>query len=125
MSILAKDIKANNKTLNLFLINNKLFRGSWYIKDSLLSEKDISAILDNHSTEYNKLMEEIKSKTYIKQVIFVFNSETKKFIRKYDEIMIAEKELRLRHEKIKDSIIKNKPLNGYIFSYHRLINGFN
>jgi len=59
---------------------------------------------------------------YIKQAIFVFNSKTKEYIRTFDGIVQTEKELNIRHEKIKDSIEKNIELNGYIFSYHRLLN---
>lgn len=61
------------------------------------------------------------NKAHIKQAIFVFDLESKKFIQKFDGIMIAEKVLNIRHEKIKYSIINNVPLNGYIFSYHRLL----
>lgn len=35
--------------------------------------------------------------------------------------MITEKKLNIRHEKIKYSILNNKLLNDYIFSYHRLL----
>jgi NUMOD1 domain len=59
---------------------------------------------------------------YIKQAIFVFNSKTKEYIRTFDGIVQAEKELNIRHEKIKDSIEKNIELNGCILSYHRLLN---
>lgn len=58
----------------------------------------------------------------IKQAIFMFNSKTKEYIRSFDGIVQAEKELNIRHEKIKNSIEKSIDLNGYIFSYHRLLN---
>ena len=62
------------------------------------------------------------NKAYIKQAIFVFNSKTKEFLHKFDGIIVYEKELNIRDEKIKNSITNNKSLNNYIFSYHRLLN---
>jgi NUMOD1 domain len=52
----------------------------------------------------------------------MFNSKTKEYIRTFDGIVQAEKELNIRHEKIKDSIENNIELNDYIFNYHRLLN---
>jgi hypothetical protein len=59
---------------------------------------------------------------HIKKAIFVFDSKSKKFLKKFNGIVEAEKELKIRHEKIKYSILKNQSINGYLFSYHRLIN---
>jgi hypothetical protein len=117
----AKSIYANNSTLNSFINNKKLFKGNWYIKDYLISTSDIPLIFDNFSIEDKNIMEDIKNKAHIKQAIFGIELKSKKFTQKYDGVMIAEKELNIRHEKIKYSIINNKPLNGYIFSYHRLL----
>jgi len=64
----------------------------------------------------------MRKASYIKQAIFVFDSKSKKYIKSYDGIIEAEKELNIRHEIIKKSIITNKEINGYIFSYHRLLN---
>jgi CRISPR/Cas system endoribonuclease Cas6 (RAMP superfamily) len=64
----------------------------------------------------------MQKSVHIKQAIFVFNSKTKEYIRSFDGIVQAEKELNIRHEKIKISIENNIDLNGYIFSYHRLLN---
>ena len=36
--------------------------------------------------------------------------------------MEVEKKLKVRHERIKNSILNNKSLDKYIFSYHRLLN---
>ena len=118
---LAKSICANNSTLNLFINSKKLFRGNWYIKDYLISTNDIPLVFDNFSIEYKNIVEDMRNKAHIKQAIFVFELKSKKFIHKFDGIMIAEKELNIRHEKIKYSIINNKPFKGYIFSYHRLL----
>lgn len=118
---LAKSIYANNSTLNTYIKSNKLFRGNWYIKDYLVSTNDIPLVFNNFSIEYKNIIEDMRNKAHIKQAIFVFELKSKKFIQKFDGIIIAEKKLNIHHEKIKHSIINNKPLNGYIFSYHRLL----
>lgn len=56
----------------------------------------------------------------IKQAIFVFDAN-KQFIYKYSGIMEAEKELGIRHEKIKKYANLKLVCNGYIFSYHRIL----
>jgi len=119
---LTKAIHANNGTINEILNKNRLFRGKWYIKNNLLFEDDIPLIHNKYSKRYVDLIEEMQKCVYIKQAIFVFNSKTKEYIRTFDGIVQTEKELNIRHEKIKDSIEKNIELNGYIFSYHRLLN---
>jgi group I intron endonuclease len=118
LSLLAKEIQANYKTLNYYLNNNILFRGNWYIRDSLFNKDDVPSIIDEES--FKKLKVDIINKAYIKQAIFVFDSRSKKFIRKYDGIIEAEKDLKIRHETIKNSIVNNKPIGNYIFSYHRI-----
>jgi 2-keto-4-pentenoate hydratase/2-oxohepta-3-ene-1,7-dioic acid hydratase in catechol pathway len=87
----------------------------------LLFRKDIPLIFDNCSVEYNNLIEEMRNNVDIKQAIFVFNAYTKEYIEKYDGIILAEKALKIRHEVIKDSILNNKIIDKYIFSYHRLL----
>jgi group I intron endonuclease len=118
LSLLAKEIQANYKTLNYYLNNNILFRGNWYIRDCLFNKDDVPSIIDKES--YKKLMVDIRNKAYIKQAIFVFDSLSNKFIRKYDGIIEAEKDLKIRHETIKNSIVNNKCIGNYIFSYHRI-----
>lgn len=121
LTSLAKNIKANNSTLNSSIINSTLFRGNWYIKDYLLFKEDIPLILDNYSIKYNNLIKDMRNNAQIKQAIFVFNLNTKELIHKFDGILLAEKELNIRHEKIKNSILNNKSIDNYIFSYHRLL----
>ena len=49
---LAKVVHSNNNTLTNCLKHNKLFRGNWFIKDSLLNKKDVPSIFDMYSKEY-------------------------------------------------------------------------
>lgn len=67
----------------------------------------------------DSLIEEIKD-SKIRQAIFVFDSK-KNFLKKYPGIKEAEKELGIRHEKIKKYANLKLEYNGYIFSYHRLL----
>jgi hypothetical protein len=86
-----------------------------------LFKEDIPLILDNYSIEYNNLIRGMRNNAHIKQAVFVFNLNTKELIQKFDGILLAEKELNIRHEKIKNSILNNKSIDNYIFSYHRLL----
>ena len=114
-------IKANMVTLNKCLGSNTLSRGGWYIRSSLLYKDDKPLISDKSSSDFIKLINIIQDSAHIKQAIFVFDSNTKKFLRKFNGIIEAEKILCIRHEKIKYSIKNNQILDDYLFSYHRLL----
>lgn len=115
---LAKKIKANSSTINKAIENNTLFRGEWYIRKSLNIESEIPKFSSYQSSDY--LIEDMIKNSSIKQAIFVFDSN-KNFLAKYSGIIEAEKELGVRHEKIKNYAKLKLPYNGYIFSYHRLL----
>jgi hypothetical protein len=66
------------------------------------------------SIESKSLTLEIKNNSYI----FVY-SINKEFIRKFDGVMHAQKELNISHDIIKKYTLLNKPYKGYIFSYER------
>jgi group I intron endonuclease len=117
-----KTIKANMPILKRCLDSNRLFRGGWYIRSSLLNEYDKPMIYDKTTKDYINLINNIQSNARIKQAIYVFDSKTKKFLSQFNGIIEAEKVLVIRHEKIKNSIINNKSVEGYLFSYHRLLN---
>ena len=119
LTLLAKIIKANNNTLNLVLNKDRLFRGNWYIRNKLVFNDDLPLIKDKYSIEYLDLIKDMIKTAHIKQAIFVFNSITKEFVRKYDVIILAEKNLKIRHELIRDSIIEKRAIGNYIFSYDR------
>ena len=56
----------------------------------------------------------------IKKAIFVYNLN-KEFIKKFEGVIHAEKELNISHEIIKKYALLNSPYKEYIFSYHRLL----
>ena len=115
---LANKIKANSTSINKAIENNTLFRGEWYIRKSLLNiEPEIPKF---SYLSCDSLIEDMIKCSSIKQAIFVFDSN-KKFLAKYSGIMEAEKELSIRHEKIKKYANLKLAYSGYIFSYHRLL----
>ena len=57
--------------------------------------------------------------SHIKKAIFVYNSN-KEFIRKFEGVTHAQKELNINHDIIKKYALLNTPYKGYIFSYERL-----
>ena len=120
---LAKKINSNSSTIIKAIREITLFRGEWYISYSLLTEEKsdnnlTAKYLSYHSCE--DLINEMIVNSSIKKALFLFDSD-KKFIRKYSGIMEAEKDLGIRHEELKKDANLKKELNGYIFSYHRLV----
>jgi ribosomal protein L19 len=61
----------------------------------------------------------MKNSSHIRKAIFLFNSQ-KEFIRRYDGILIASKELGISHTIIQKNIELQTPYKGYFFSYERL-----
>jgi len=129
----AKTINANSLTIKNIINNGSLFRGLIYITKQPLSVLDIEKpkINLNDKDELYKFILEIKNNFKIKQPIFIFNAKNNEFLIKYDGIIIAEKELNIRHEIIKKHILSKSPYlsdknikgcNNFIFSYHRLLN---
>ena len=57
--------------------------------------------------------------SHIKKAIFVYNIK-KEFIKKFEGVTHAQKELNINHDTIKRFVLLNKPYKGYIFSYERL-----
>jgi group I intron endonuclease len=125
ISSFAKVIACNQPTIKSFIKSQTLFRGNWYFTIELLNLND-KPLIDKdqfNSKEYKELIIDMKNNIHIKKVIFLYIIDLEgkyKFIKKFDGIIIAEKELNIRHEIIKNYAIKLLPYNGYLFSYHRL-----
>ena len=73
------------------------------------------------SKEAKDLITEIIDNSHIKKAIFVYNSN-KEFIRKFEGVTHAQKELNINHGIIKKYALLNRPYKGYIFNYERLNN---
>ena len=117
---LAKVINANSTSINNFINNQYLFRGEWYFSSVPYNIADVPLILDYSSIKGDIIISQIKNSSHIRKAVFLFNVN-KEFIRRYDGVIIASKELNISHEIIKKYALLNKPYKGYIFSYHRLL----
>ena len=76
-------------------------------------------ILDWYSKKCEDLIFNINSKSHIKKAIFVYDVN-KKFIRKFEGVMEAQRALNISHSTIKKYAKLSAIYNEYIFSYERL-----
>lgn len=72
--------------------NKHLFRSSWYISKQPFNENE-KPLMEFSTPEYLELLEKIKAQKHIRKAIFVFKDG--EFLRKYDGIMEAEKDLNM------------------------------
>jgi group I intron endonuclease len=118
-STLAKSINSNHPTVVNYIKNKELFRGEWYFANLPLNLADKPLISNWISIECKNLIIEIINNSHIKKAIFVYNIN-KEFIRKFDGVMHAQRELNISHVIIKKYALLNVPYKGYIFSYETL-----
>ena len=119
---LAKLINSNHATIVSYIKNKTLFRGEWYFSNLPFDLIDVPLISNWCSAK--DLITEIIDNSHIKKAIFVYNSN-KEFIRKFEGVTHAQKELNINHDVIKKHALLNIPYNGYIFSYERLNSDIN
>jgi hypothetical protein len=103
-----------------YIKNRTLFRGEWYFNNLPLNLTDIPLISNWSSKESNNLILEIINNSHIKKAIFVYNTN-KEFIRKFEGVIHAQKELNINHDIIKNCALLNTPYKGYIFNYERIL----
>ena len=120
VNALAYLIKSNPYTILSFINSGMLFRGEWYFAKSPFNRLDVPLITCWTSVEAQTLKDKIKNNTHIVKAIFVYNTN-KEFLRKFDGVMQAKKELKLSHDMIKRHAKLKTPYKGYIFSYERLL----
>jgi len=94
-----------------------LFRSSWYLTREPFNMND-KPVIEVGSEDYKILIEKMISQKHILKAIFVFKDG--EFIRKFDGVMSAAKELKVSHNKIKECCEKNTMYKGYRFSYHNI-----
>jgi group I intron endonuclease len=119
VNTLAKLINSNHPTIVEFIKNKTLFRGEWYFANIPFNISDTPLISNWNSIESNNLIKEIKNSSHIRKAVFAYNT-SKEFIRKFEGVTHAGKELKISHEIIKKYALLNKPYKGFIFSYERL-----
>ena len=117
---LAKLINSNHATIVSYIKNKTLFRGEWYFSNLPFDLIDVPLISNWCSAK--DLITEIIDNSHIKKAIFVYNSN-KEFIRKFEGVTHAQKELNINHVIIKKYALLNRPYKGYIFNYERLNDG--
>jgi hypothetical protein len=61
----------------------------------------------------------IKNSSHIRKAVFLFHAQ-REFIRRYDGILVASKDLGISHSVIQKNIELKTPYKGYFFSYERL-----
>ena len=117
---LAKLINSNHATIVSYIKKKTLFRGEWYFSNLPFDLIDVPLISNWCSAK--DLITEIIDNSHIKKAIFVYNSN-KEFIRKFEGVTHAQKELNINHVIIKKYALLNRPYKGYIFNYERLNDG--
>lgn len=115
----AKSVHSNFSTIEKVIDNNTLFRGEWYITKIPYNIEDKPLIANLMSDEINNLINTIKNSENIKKAIFVYDIN-KNFIKKYDGVTQAQKELNINHAIIREHAKINKVYKNYIFSYERI-----
>ena len=116
---LAKMINSSHSTIVNFIKVETLIRGEWYFSYLPFNITD-TPLLDWSSKESSALTGEILNNSHIKKAIFVYN-EKKEFIRKFEGVMHAQKQLNISHDIIKKYALLNAPYKGYVFSYERFL----
>ncbi len=116
---LADLINTNSSTITNSIKNESLFRGEWYFSSMPYNIEDTPLISDYDSKEGQEVILDMENSSHIRKAIFLFNSQ-KEFIRRYDGILIASKDLGISHSIIQKNIELKTPYKGYFFSYERL-----
>nr|QVG61598.1 hypothetical protein [Rhizoctonia sp.] len=116
---LADLINTNSSTITNCIKNESLFRGEWYFASSPFQIEESPLITNYNSKEGQEIILEMKNSSHIRKAVFLFNAQ-KEFIRRYDGIVDASKDLGINHSVIQKNIELKTPYKGYFFSYERL-----
>jgi len=116
---LAVLINTNSSTIINCIKNESLFRGEWYFASLPFNIEEIPLINNYDSEEGQEVILEITNSSHIRKAVFLFNSQ-REFIRRYDGILAASKDLGISHTVIQKRIKFKTPYKGYFFSYERI-----
>ena len=105
---LAKLINSNHSTIVGYIKHGILFRGEWYFSNMPFNLTDKPYISNRSSKESNDLILDIINNSHVKKAIFVYNLN-KEFIRKFEGVTHAQKELNINHDIIKKYALLNTP----------------
>ena len=100
VTTLAKLINSNQPTIVKCIKNKALFRGDWYFSKILFKLSDVPLISNWFSTKALNLNLDLKNNSHIKKAIFVYLIN-KEFVKKFNGVMQAKKELHINSDVIK------------------------
>lgn len=118
--ILGNHIGSNSSTIVNCIDNNSFFRGEWYFTRILFNKGDTPLISEYSSMEGKKIVREIKSNSHIRKAVFLFNLN-KQYIRRFDGLVLASKELNVSRGTIKKHAKSKIPYKNFIFSYEQIL----
>jgi hypothetical protein len=112
-------IDSNHPIIVKYIKNKVLFRGEGYFSNIPFNLTDVTLMSNWITTNANNLILDIKNKSQIKKALFIYLIN-KEFIKKFDGVTQAKKELHINHDVIKKHALINKPYGKYLFSYERI-----
>lgn len=119
VSSLAHLIKSNHPTIVEAIKEQTIFRGEWYFTNIPYNISDNPLISNWTHKECKELILDINNMSHIRKGIFVYDTN-KNFIRKYEGVTDAQRDLNISHSTIKKYAKIGGCYSGYIFSYERL-----
>jgi len=117
---LGNDIRSNSNTIVNNIDNNRLFRGELYFTRIPFNIEDTPLISEYSSKEGQDITTKIKDNYHVRKAVFVFNLN-KKYIRKYDGLLLASKKLNISRETINKHTKSKVPYKEMIFSYEQIL----
>lgn len=118
-STLANLISSRHPTIVAAIKDQEIFRGEWYFNNTPYNINDSPLITKWTSKECDDLILNIRNSAHIKKAVFVYDMN-KNFIRKYDGVTEAQRDLNINHATIKKYAKVSGCYNGYIFNFERL-----
>lgn len=116
---LAKRINSNSSSIVKSIDDLSLFRGGWYFSRIPFNLEDIP-LFEYNSSEGESIITEMNNNAHIRKAIFLFDSD-KKYIQKFDGLIIASKELGISIDTINKHAKSKMPYKNYIFSYEHIL----
>lgn len=117
---LADIINANSITIKNFINTQNLFRGGWYFAATPYQIFELPLIENYSSKEGKDIILDILNNKHIRKALFTFNDK-KEFICKYDGVVEASLDLKIKTDQIKNYALHKINYNGLMFSYHRIL----
>ena len=117
---LGNHIGSNSSTIVNCIDNNSLFRGEWYFTRIPFNKGDTPLISEYSSMEAEKIVREIKDNSHIRKAVFIFNLN-KQYIRRFDGLVLASKELNVSRETINKHAKSKIPDKNFLFSYEQIL----